>query len=360
MTMRRKNLIYGSLTILVLMGAGAGLLLHNANKIIQYQLQQFLGRGFSVEDISLRWGQVRATDIRLARPDGKEILTTKNLGARANIIGLLKKEHVISDIHLDSPYLFLELDKKGEMVPFLPPRNKTPVKTESKKKSPGKNSNPFLIKKFRIEEGSLDYLDRKVSTSPALIRMREIRAELKNFSVPSDSRASAYAVDAVIPGKAGKGKLTSQGSINLKTKDTKAKLSIRDLDITQLRPYYEKKGDVEVTQGLLSLDADITVRQRRIRSEGTIIIKGLEFKNSGGSFLGMPLLGVTKLLKDNHDQITLDFILEGDLDNPKFSITQSLVQKLALSLAKSLGMPIGSIGKSVFDLGGSALKKLFQ
>jgi hypothetical protein len=66
------------------------------------------------------------------------------------------------------------------------------------------------------------------------------------------------------------------------------------------------------------------------------------------------------MLKDNHGQITLDFTLEGDLDNPKFNITESLVQKLSLSLAKSLGMPIESMGKSVFDLGGSALKKLFK
>ena len=358
--MRRKYLIYGFLSILVLLVGGAGLLLHNANRIIKYQLQQFLGRGFSVEDISFRWGEVRATDIRLVRPDSKEVLTTKNLGVRANIIGLLKKENIISDVHLDSPYLFLEVDKKGEIVPFLSASNKAPVKAQNRNKPQGKDSKPFLVKKFWMKEGSLDYLDRKGSPSPARIRMREIKAELKNFTVPPDSRVSDYEIDAVIPGKAGKGKLTSQGSINLKTKDTKSKLSIRDLDITQLRPYYEKKGDVEVTQGLLSLDTRITVRDRRIRSEGTITIKGLEFKTSGGSFLGMPLLGVTKMLKDNHDQITLDFTLEGDLDNPKFNITQSLVQKLSLSLAKSLGMPIESMGRSVFDLGGSALKKLFE
>jgi hypothetical protein len=132
------------------------------------------------------------------------------------------------------------------------------------------------------------------------------------------------------------------------------------LDITQLRPYYEKKGDVEVTQGLLSLDADIKVRNAKIHSVGTITIRNLEFRSEGGSFLGLPQLAVAKLLKDNDNQITLDFTLEGDLKNPKFNITESLVQKVTLSLAKSLGMPIEAIGKSVFELGGSALKKLFK
>ena len=115
-----------------------------------------------------------------------------------------------------------------------------------------------------------------------------------------------------------------------------------------------------MTQGLLSLDAGITIQNRKINSSGKITIKGLEFKTNGGSFLGLPLLAVMKLLKDNNNQISLDFTIAGDLNNPKFNITESLVQKLSLSLAKSLGMPIESMGRSVFDLGGSALKKLFE
>lgn len=340
--------------------AGATLLLYNANRIIKYELQQFLGKGFSVEDISVRWGSVAAQGVKLGRPDGQEAFSTKDLSVRSNFLGLLKKENIISDVTLDAPYLFLEVDKKGEMVFPLPSSDTASAKKQKKEKSPDKETKPFLIKKFKVKNGSLDYLDRKVSAVPALIKMREVRADLKNFSVPSDSRVSNYELDAVIPGRAKQGTLSSMGAINLKTRDTKSKLRIRDLDITQLRPYYEKKGDVEVTQGLLSLDTDIIIQNRKIKSSGVITIKDLEFKTTSGNFLGMPLLGITKLLKDSNNQIALDFTLEGDLDNPKFNITESLVQKLTLSLAKSLGMPIESIGKSVFDLGGSALKKLFK
>lgn len=358
--MRRKTLIYSSLSVLVLLVVGAGILLHHANKIIKYELQQFLGRGFSVQDISVRWGRVAAQGVKLHRPDGQEAFSTKDLGVLVSFIGLLKKEKMISDVTLDRPYLFLEVDKKGEIAPLLPAREKYSGKQRKQQESSGKRAFPVRIKKFEVNQGSLDYLDRKVSAVPALIKMREVRAELKNFSVPPDNRASDYELDAVIAGKVRKGTLISKGTINLRTKDTKSKLTIRDLDITQLRPYYEKKGDVEVTGGLLSLDSSITIDKRKISSAGTITIKGLKFKSDGGSFLGLPLLGITKLLKDNNDQISLDFTIEGDLDNPKFNITESLVQKLSLSLAKMLGMPVESIGRSVFDLGGSALKKLFK
>ena len=90
------------------------------------------------------------------------------------------------------------------------------------------------------------------------------------------------------------------------------------------------------------------------------MIRGLEFRTDSGSILGLPHHAVSKLLKDGHEQIALDFTIEGDLNNPRFSITGSLIQQLSLSLAKLLDMPVEAIGKSVFDLGGSVLKKLFQ
>ena len=115
-----------------------------------------------------------------------------------------------------------------------------------------------------------------------------------------------------------------------------------------------------MTQVLLSLDADIVVENAMINSSGKIMIRGLEFRTDSGSILRLPHHAVSKLLKDSHEQISLYFTIEGDLDNPRFSITDSLIQKLSLSLAKVLGMSVEAIGKSVFDLSGSVLKKLFQ
>ena len=356
--MRRKKLAYGALFLLVLLIITAGLLLHNANRLIKYELRQYLGRGFTVEDISVRWGRVTARDIRLERPDGREAFSAKDLGVRANFIGLLKRENIISEITLDSPYLLLEVDKKGELVQPLPRRDKAAGQKKTQK-PPGQDP-PVLIKRLKVKEGSLDYLDRKVSAAPAPIKMREVRVDMKNFTVPPDSRISNYEFDAVIPAGTQKGTLSSMGALNLRTKDTKSRVRVRDMDITQLRPYFEKKGDVQVTQGLLSLDADITIQNRKIHSAGTIVIRKLEFSKDGGNFLGLPRLAVVKLLKDHNEQISLDFTIEGDLDNPKFSITEDLVQKVTLSLARTLGMPVESIGRSIFELGGSALKKLFQ
>ncbi len=358
--MRRNKVIYGLLGVLVLLFAGLGILLHNANAIIAYELRQYLGNGFSVEDIALRWGSVKASGIAYQRPDDRRGFSVRELGVRANLLGLLRKENVISDVTLDTPYLLVEIDRNGEMILPVPRREQASGRKQKKQETGSASPAPFLIRKIKVADGSLDYLDRKISAVPAMIKLRDIRADVKNISAPPDSRLSNYEINASVPGREKAGRVSAIGATNFRTKDTKARLSIRDLDITQLRPYFEKKGDVEVTRGLLSLDADIAIQKRRIHAAGNMIIKGLDFRSGGSRFLGLPLVGVTKLLKDGDGRISLDFTIEGDLDNPKFSITESLVQKLSLSLAKSLGMPIGEIGKSVFDLGGSALKRLFK
>ncbi len=358
--MTKKKIIYSTIFLAGLLLTGLLVLAYNANKILKYELQQFLGEGFSVHDISLRWDGVEANNIRLLRPDKKEAFSAKNLDIQANLLGLLKQENVISNVTLESPLLFLEIDKNGEIIFPWPSRNKDSAKAGSKGKPSGKAALPFLIHKIEINDGALNYLDRKASTAPVLIQLNGIDATLKNISTPPDNRITSYKLKAAVSGMSKRGSISSDGTVNLVTKDTKAKLTVRDLDLTILRPYYEKKGDVEVTRGLLSLDAEITIRNNKIRSSGIITIKELTFKQSGGRFLGLPLLAVMQLLKDSKNQIVLDFTIEGDLKNPKFKITESLVQKLSLSLAKSLGMPIEAIGKSVLDLGGSALKKIFK
>jgi hypothetical protein len=351
--MKRKKVITYIVLSLVIGAVIAVVLIYNANKILKYELGKFLGKGFAVENIELGWGSVKAKKISLLRPDGKQVLAVDNLSFRADFVGLLRKENVISGLALDSPYLLLETDKRGKIVFPLPPG-------KSKKEEAGPPGKGFLIKELDIKDGSLDYVDRKMEGGPAFIRLRDVALDMRDISVPAEDKSSDYELSASLPGKTGDGSLKSKGAINLKTRDTKAKLNIRNLDITLLKPYYQKKSDVDVTKGLLGVDADINIVNSRMHATGKIIIKDLEFESDKGTFLGLPLIAVTKLMKDSNNEIALDFTLEGDMKNPKFNILGSLFQKITLSLAKSLGLPLESIGRSVFDFGGETLKKIFK
>jgi uncharacterized protein involved in outer membrane biogenesis len=117
------------------------------------------------------------------RPDGKQALNIDRLSLRADFMGLLKKENSISGLELNSPYLLLETDRKGEII-FPLPRKK------SKKQKAGPPVKGFLIKKVEIRKGSLDYVDRKVAGPPAFIRMKDMQLDIKNLSAPPENRVS--------------------------------------------------------------------------------------------------------------------------------------------------------------------------
>lgn len=353
MSGRRKKLIFIAASLLgVVVLAGAVLLL-NANRILKHEIEKALGEGFSVRSIDLRWGSVRAEDARIIRPDGKEFLAVPRFDLSADFLGLLKKENAVSGILLEKPSLLLEVDRRGVLL-ALPPA------TGGKAKADSTGQAPFLVRRLEVKDGSLDYLDRKVRGGPVLIRLRNVEAEISGFTIPLSTKESPFLFSAVIPGNLGSGTMKSKGFINLKNGDSKSSLEVRNLDITGLRRYYEKPGDVEVTRGFLSVEAKTTVMKSRISSSGTMTIRDLSFRaDKGKTVLGLPLAAVTNLLKDKNNEITLDFVVEGDLKNPKFSIRDSLVQKVALSLVKMMGLPVEAIGKTLFDIGGGALRKIF-
>ncbi len=63
-------------------------------------------------------------------------------------------------------------------------------------------------------------------------------------------------------------------------------------------------------------------------------------------------------LKNKAEEITVDFILEGDLKNPRFSLRESFVEKLiTLGLAEKLGLSVTRIGESIIVKGAKRLEK---
>jgi len=345
-----KKYLLIAATMFVIFGVGAAILIQHANRLIERQLRETLGQGFSVKKISLTWGKVEATGIRLTTSQGKEVLKTDTLVLKADFRSALSKDRLISSLVLKSPYLLIETDRKGILVnPVIP-----------KKADQGTSPPSLFIQDITIENGSLDYLNGKIAKSPFLTKLRNIKLDFQNMSIPFREVFSTYSLLADIPGKLNKGTLQSKGKIMLKTMDTECTVTLKGLDITGFKPYFQKKGDVDVTRGLLDLDMTIKISANKIHAPGRAVLKDLQFRSDTGTgqhFLSLPLRAVMNFLKDNNNQIAFDFILEGNLNNPQFNIRQSLVEKITLGLAQKLGLSVTKIGESIIVLGGEGLKQ---
>jgi len=78
----------------------------------------------------------------------------------------------------------------------------------------------------------------------------------------------------------------------------------------------------------------------------------------GDRFMGMPINLVAAFLKKSGDQLPVDFVIAGDLDNPKFNIAEDFVSRLSFGIAEKLGLSVKDIGESVFGVGAEGTKKI--
>ena len=346
-----KIFLFIFISVIILLSVAAVFLVKNANRIIKNELDRFLGKDFSVQEIRLKWNEVEALHVSYKNPEGKIVFRTDSLTLSTNFVGLINKDYTVSNATLKNPYLFLETDKKGHLkIPF-------PSRKEKKEERP---SSAFRIQKIQIENGSLDYLDRKIPGTPVLTEWRNIDMESDNITFPLKDNFSDYRFSARISGKLNAGTVQSQGKINMKTLDMASKIKVKDLDVTHFKPYFQKKGDVNVTRGLLDLDLNAKVSSRNIRAPGRATIKDLQFeagRGTGSKFLSMPLAPVVGFMKKNN-QISFDFMLEGDLDNPRFNLRANLVERIAIGLAGQLGLSVTRIGESIVVIGAEGAQQV--
>ena len=110
---------------------------------------------------------------------------------------------------------------------------------------------------------------------------------------------------------------------------------------------------------------DAKVVSNKINAPGKAVLRNLEFKSGssmGNTVFDVPLSAVGSFLKNNKDGIAVNFILEGDLDNPKFSLKQDFINKIIAGITGQIGGSVKGAGELFIDgfkSIGSNIKKRF-
>jgi len=128
------------------------------------------------------------------------------------------------------------------------------------------------------------------------------------------------------------------------------------VDLVALQPYLVKAPDTGVRKGTLDLDLQSDVSKGRLKAPGKLTISGLELapaKSAFGTFMGVPREAVVASLKNRDNKIA---VLEGDVNNPQFSLNETLTTRLASSMAESLGVSLGGVATGAGALGQSAVE----
>ncbi|AQG99681.1 hypothetical protein A9R05_13280 [Burkholderia sp. KK1] len=330
-----------------------------------------LGPNGSVEEIDVGFGHVTLSRVRLRGP--KDWPTNDAMRAERIVLDVDMQSLISRPIHLrsvsvDNYYLSIVRSADGR-VRILPGLKETaseadarPGNTEREKHAQEEK----LIDRVSFERGSMEFYDSTVQNPPYRVLIGDARATVEHIRLPALTDRTELTMIGSIKGPSHTGTVTWGGWMVIANKDSQTRATLRNVDVATLDPYLLKKAGAKaaVTGGTIDMVIDATVKDYRIHAPGTLTLNHLQISDTGNpldTFLSIPTKAAIAALSNRKEQIKLDFVLDGDLRDPKFSLNESLSKKLAAGFAKALGVSAEGVARGAGDTVrgiGNALKNL--
>jgi len=347
-----KKWFIGVGVILILLVGGYFVLTFYAVKFIQPRLQKGMGPGFTVEEIGLKITYLSAKRIRFEDPGSKRrFFQAQEIRVYPSLLSLLKNSLYIKEFAVLQPSFFFYRSPEGQLVgPWVTTKeegggNETLRDEEAKK---GKTVE-VQIDRIRIKKGSVDFEDGKVGSPPYRMKWSGLDFEMNDIRYPLASFHSPVELNGKMEGKTQEGSIALKGWIDAKTMDMETSLKIREIEIKTFEPYYRKRVTAEIESGILNMDTRIAVKERKLDAPGELGLINLRIKEGEGTVLWIPAKTLVSLLEKKGHQLKAKFRVKGNLDNPRFSLQESFLTQVAISLAQAMGIPIQVVGEEVLQ-----------
>lgn len=340
-----------------------------ALRALKTQIVQALGPRSEIGSIGLSLSAVEIAGLRVraATPASRsgawpveDELRAARVMVEPDLRSLLSSTLIVRRVRIEQAYLPILRTAQGlRLLPSL-------IDAQDARK--GKDGTPdsgtprtLRIGTVELADGEVDFFDATLGRPLHRIALRNIEGHLDNLKLPALDEPEVLQFRASIPAAGGKGSFALTGQVTPANLDSNLKLTLRDVPLSALQPYFVKAGDTRVRRGSLQLELDSTVRRRHLHAPGTLTLQGLELAGEG-SFAGLTRQAAVALLKDRRERIDLRFTLEGNLDDPKFSLNEQFYVRIGAALAETIGLSVESLGKGAAGVAqglGGTIKRLF-
>ncbi|MGF6938770.1 hypothetical protein OKW41_007932 [Paraburkholderia sp. UCT70] len=223
-----------------------------------------------------------------------------------------------------------------------------------------------LVDHIRFEHGNFHFYDMTVGPPPFKVTVSNANASVDHLHLPALAEPTNVSVRGSMKGPAHTGTVTFDGWIKIASRDSQTTSTLRGVDIAMLDPYLLKKAGTraQVTGGTVDLTIESTVRNYHLHAPGTVTVHNLQLAESDNpleTFMSIPTRAAVAALKTHNGDITLHFVLDGDLRDPKFSVREGILTRIGAGFAQALGVSVEGVakgaGETVKGLG-NALKNL--
>jgi len=356
----------GTLLVLILVAIG---LLRFAQHEIKDRVSAALGPLGSAESIDVGLTSVHLSHVLLkAPPDwpAGEPLRADEITITPDVRDLLAHRMHIREVVVRGFDLAV-LRKQDGSLNLLPNLRESPNRPDQ----PGSAAAPSTprekqVDHIRFEQGNFHFYDMTVGPPPFKVTVSNASASVDNLHLPSLSEPTNVSVRGSLKGPARTGTVTFDGWIKVASRDSQTTCTLRGVDVAMLDPYLLKKAGArtQVSGGTVDLTITSMVRNYHLHAPGTVTVHNLQLADTGNpldTFLSIPTRAAVAALKTHNGELTLHFVLDGDLRDPKFSVREGILKRIGAGFAQALGVSVEGVakgaGETVKGLG-NALKNL--
>jgi hypothetical protein len=345
------------LVMLALAGIGGRQL---ATSKLKDKIQEALGPNSEVSSIEVGFSSIEITGIRIRA--SKEWPAVDELSARRVVVkpdwGTLIANTVrVASIEVEDGYLSMLRRKDGKMVLLPSLLGTRAAAADAAARGGAKESSDLMpavhIGHIKLTNTAVDFFDASVRQPAHKLRLEKAEIKIGKILLPALTGNTTLLLDGVVKGVQRDGKISINGQIELASKDSEMTTRLSGVDLVAFQPYLIKAAETGVKKGTLDLDLKSTVKKNRLHAPGAVTLSGLEL-SSGKTFMGMPRDMVVSMMKNKDGKIAVKFTLEGNIDDPKFSLNENLSTRIGSSVAGSLGISLEGLARGVGSAGGSA------
>ncbi len=296
--------------------------------VLRNRVIDALGPESEIAAIRVGWSSVDVEGLRITGAKGwpaSDALRAERVTIVPSLRGVLSGQLRVRSITVSKPYLSMLRTRDGELQ-VLPRLLAGPS-------SPAPTARSVTIDRITLRDGVLDLFDASVSQPPLEIRLEQVEASVLDVVAPSLEGKTRFDLAAVIEGSQQAGTVTVVGWAEIASRDSSLKTTLRSVDLLALAPYLIRPGERGVRKGTVDLELRSEVKDHRLHAPGELTLSGLELDpatGAFGTFMGLPRDAVLGALKDQRGQIAVSFVLEGNLDDPKFSMNEALSTRVAV------------------------------
>ncbi len=302
-------------------------------------------------------GRTQVSDLAIADIDGEDLLRWKELSINGIQFSNQPQNVAIEEVAWKELFLQLTILEDGSLnlanvLPDTPAKatqeeeHPEPVPAAAKEET--QEAKEINIDTFILSGAKIHFLDQKISPS--------YTATLDNFggTITGLSTNKESLAQVELKGNINQhAPMTMTGAINPLKEELFAdlKLDFHDIDLSPTSPYTGKFIGYKTDKGKLSLDLHYSINGKELKAKNQLFLDQFtlgDFVESPDA-ASLPIHLAIALLKNRSGEIFLNIPVEGNMDDPEFSLASVIFRVIFNLIAKAATSPFALLGALIPD-----------